>query len=211
MRQPNAKNCSSVSDSRQQQEHAAGKEEADRRAELREHAVPRALARRRVLDRQQHGAAPFAAEAEALAEAAQREQQRRGDADRLVGRQQRRSPPSTRPSSAAPRRASSCGRCDRRSGRTAPSRSAARGRRCAKVASEASVADAGSDAGKNSCRKHQHRRGGVDVEVEELDGRADQAGEQHLARRVDRSRSFFLGLIHRPSARARRKPNGVQA
>ena len=73
---------------RQQQEDAAGTDEADRRAELREHAVPRALARRRVLDRQQHGPAPLAAEPEALAEAAEREQQRRGDADRRVGRQQ---------------------------------------------------------------------------------------------------------------------------
>ena len=87
MRQPKAKNWSSVSQSREQQEDAAGEEEADRRAELRKHAVPGALARRRVLDRQQHRAAPLAAEAQALAEAAQRQQQRRGDADRVVGRQ----------------------------------------------------------------------------------------------------------------------------
>ena len=30
-----------------------------------------------------------------------------------------------------------------------------------------------------------HRGGGVNIEVEELDGRADQAGKQHLARSID--------------------------
>src|SRR5207342_2103176 len=55
----------------QQQEDAAGKEEADRRAELGEHPVPRALVRRRVLDGEQYSAAPLAAESEALAEAAE--------------------------------------------------------------------------------------------------------------------------------------------
>ena len=126
MRQPKREELLVGQPARQQQEDAAGEEEADRRAELREHAVPGALARRRVLDRQQHRAAPLAAEAEALAEPAQREQQRRRDADRARRSAARRSPPSTCPSSAAPPPAWSCGRCDRRSGRTAPSRSAGR-------------------------------------------------------------------------------------
>ena len=43
---------------------------------------------RRVLDRHQHGAAPLAAEAEALDQAAGDQQDRRPDAERLVGRQQ---------------------------------------------------------------------------------------------------------------------------
>ena len=37
---------------------------------------------------------------------------------------------------------------------------------------------------KEQPRKHQHRRGGVNIEVEELDGGADQAGKQHLARAI---------------------------
>ena len=47
------------------------------RPELREHAIPRALSRRRVLDRQQDRAAPFAAEAEPLTEPAERQHDRR--------------------------------------------------------------------------------------------------------------------------------------
>ena len=39
---------------------------------------------------------------------------------------------------------------------------------------------------KEQPRKHEHRGRGVDVEVEELDRRADQTREQDLARRVDR-------------------------
>ena len=145
MRQPQAKNCvvarASADSSRKMPRRT---EEADRRAELREHAVPGALAGRRVLGRQQHRPAPLAAQPQALAEAAQREQQRRRQADRWRRSAAARSPPSTRPSSAAPRPASPCGRCGRRSGRTAPSRPAARRTRCAKVASDCSVADAGS-------------------------------------------------------------------
>ena len=36
--------------------------------------------------------------------------------------------------------------------------------------------------------KDEHRRGRVNVEIEKLDGRADQAGEEHLAGRVERAR-----------------------
>ena len=188
---PEAEELLVAEQARQQQEHAAREEEPDRRAELREHAVPRALARRRVLDREQHRAAPLAAQPQALAEPAQRQQQRRGDADRWRRSAAARSPPSTRPSSAARRPASPCARCGRRNGRTAPSRSAARGTRW-----RTSPARQGRRRGvggrEEQPRKHQHRRGGVDVEVEELDGGADQAGEQHLLRRVDR-----FGGIHR--------------
>ncbi len=50
---------------------------------------PRLLGRR-VLDHHQHGATPFAAEADALQEAQRDEEDRRGDADLLIGRQQLR-------------------------------------------------------------------------------------------------------------------------
>src|SRR3546814_4573892 len=46
---------------RQQQEHAAGADEAERRAQLGEHAVPGALARWCVLGGEQYRAAPFTA------------------------------------------------------------------------------------------------------------------------------------------------------
>ena len=67
----------------------------------------------------------------------------------------------------------------------------------ANVASEASVAEAGSDAGKNKLREDQHRRRRVDVEVEELDRRADQAGKQHLAGPVDGHAGTGGVLAHR--------------
>ena len=52
------------------------------------------------------------------------------------------------------------------------------------VASDASVADGRIGRGKEETRKHQHRRRGVDVEVEELDARADETGQEHLRRTV---------------------------
>ena len=169
----------------EQQEDAAGEEEPDRRAELREHAVPRALAGRRVLDRQQHRAAPLAAETEALAEATQREENRRRDTDRAVGRQ----------------------RADGDGGQAhRQQRGDQRGLAADAVAevAEERRADRPRDEGdrerrqrgerggrrirrrKEQARKDEHRRRGVDVEVEELDRGADQAGEQHLSGTVDR-------------------------
>src|SRR3546814_20836697 len=53
---------------RQQQEHAAGADEAERRAQLGEHAVPGALARWCVLGGEQYRAAPFTAPTQALTE-----------------------------------------------------------------------------------------------------------------------------------------------
>ena len=195
MRQPKAKNCSSVSHFGQHQEDAAGEEEADRRAELREHAVPGALARRRVLDREQHRAAPLAAEPEALAETAQREQERRGDADRVVGRQhadsdrrhahrqqrrdQRRLAADAIAEVAEQRRADRPGEERDREGRQRRERR----RR-------------GIGGRKEQPREDEHRRGRVDVEVEELDRRADQAGEQHLPRGIDGLRSPEVDSAH---------------
>ena len=89
------------------------------------------------------------------------------------------------PSSAARRPASSCVRRDRRKW---PKRADPIGRAkkaIPNVASDASVAVAGSDRWKEQGGEDEHRCGAVDVEVEELDGGADHAGEQHVPRRVD--------------------------
>ena len=54
----------------------------------------------------------------------------------------------------------------------------------ANVASDCRIAAVvASPFGKKSCRKHEHRSVGVDIEIEELDRGADQAGEQHAAGR----------------------------
>ena len=118
-------------------------------------------------------------EPEALAEAAQRQQRRREQARGLrrsaAGRWRR----STCPSSAAPPPAWPCARCDRRSVRTPPSPRAARRTPARRWPATAASRRAGSRGGKEQLRKHQHGGGGVDVEIEELDRGADQAGEQH--------------------------------
>ena len=69
-----------------------------------------------------------------------------------------RSRPSRCPSSAAPRRASLCGRRDRRSGRRAPTRSAGRQNAIAKVASDCSVAPVGFRAGRTAAGRPAPRR-----------------------------------------------------
>ena len=97
-----------------------------------------------------------------------------------------RFPPSKHPWSATPPPVSSCGQRGRRNVRRTPSRWDGRRRPRQTVASEASVAVAGSFAGKNSFGKNEDRGRRVDVEVEELNRRADQAREQDLPRAVDR-------------------------
>ena len=72
----------------EQQEGAVSEEEANRRAQLRERAVQRALARRSVFRRQQRRAAPFAAKAEPLAKARQRQQHRRHNTNGFIAGQQ---------------------------------------------------------------------------------------------------------------------------
>ena len=71
-----------------QKEHAVGHEQADGCAQLGESAKPSAFAFRRVFRGDQCRAAPFAAQAQALAEAEQAQQQRRENADLLVIGQQ---------------------------------------------------------------------------------------------------------------------------
>jgi hypothetical protein len=64
----------------------------------------------------------------------------------------------------------------------------------AKVASEASVAAVASAAGKKSFRKDDDRGGGINVEVEELDGGADETGEEHLRGRIPLLLLLGMGL-----------------
>ena len=154
---------------------------ACRAARSRPPAAPRRPTRRRARAPDRSGRSPAAAA-------------RRGRSWRRSAA--RRSSPSTRPSSAAPRPASSCGRRDRRSGRTARSRSAARRTRSrtspAKQACRRRIG-----LREEQRRKDQHRGGGVNVEVEELDRRADQAGEQDLCRAVDQFWGRGPDVAHR--------------
>src|SRR5262249_17849347 len=69
------------------QKYHSRKEKPDWRTKLWEHPVPCAPSGRRILNRQQHRAAPFPSKAEPLAESAQREQKRRDNANRSVSRQ----------------------------------------------------------------------------------------------------------------------------
>ena len=95
-----------------------------------------------------------------------------------------RSPPSTPPSSAARRPAWSCGRCGRRSARRAPSRGAARERRSRTWPAMPASPTPDPTPERTAAETPAPPRC-VDVEVEELDRRADQAGKQHLPWRVD--------------------------
>ena len=71
----------------QRQKKAGRDDEADRRPELREHAVPGALSGRRVLDRDQRRPAPLAAEPNTLQETQSRQRQRREHARARIRRQ----------------------------------------------------------------------------------------------------------------------------
>ena len=153
MRQPKAKNCSLVSHFESSRNVPPEKRNPIGRAELRKHPVPGAFARRRVFDRQQHRPAPFAAEPKPLPKTAEREQQRRGHADVGVGRAARRCRRWKCPWSAARRPAWLCGRCDRQNVRRAPSRTGARKKRWQMWRARRAMAEAGSDAGKNSLGK----------------------------------------------------------
>ena len=180
-----------VKEMRQQQEHRGRTQEAQRRAQLREHAVPGALARRRVLGGQQHRTAPLPSQAQALAETAQRQQHRRGHADLRMGRQQ-----------ADQHGGDAHGQQRRHQGGLAPDPVAvvAEQRRAQRPGEERQGEGGQRLQGRGGrlrsreeqLREHQHRGGGVDVEIEELDGGADQAGEQDPAGR--------RGCAHRRSA-----------
>ena len=77
-----------VAQKRQNVDHARAQQQTGGNADLRPASVKAAVAARRMLDRQQHCPAPFAADADALEDAQHQQQDRRPDADRGVGRQQ---------------------------------------------------------------------------------------------------------------------------
>ena len=78
-----------VADNRADEEkHAVGHQQADGRAQLRKRAEPGAFALRRVFSRHQRRTAPFAAQADTLADTADAQQQRGEQADFLISRQQ---------------------------------------------------------------------------------------------------------------------------
>jgi hypothetical protein len=180
IRQPQARNSASLSTAVSSQEGAGRTQEPDRRTQLREHPVPGALAGRRVLDREQHGPAPFAAQAQPLSEPAQRQQQAARRCRPAHTSAATRSATVDRPivSSAATSVALRPTRSPKWPNKADPTGRAKNA--SAKVASDCSiVAVAGSAGREEQRREHQHRRRGVDVEIEELDRRTDQAGEQH--------------------------------
>ena len=171
----------------QGQEQAVGRQKADRRAELREHAEPGALALGRILGRQQCRAAPFAAQPQALAEAQHTQQDRRPGPDAVVTRQH-----------ADQRGAHAHQQQGGDQGRFAPDA-------VAEVAEQRRAQWAGEEGDAEGEERRQHLRGagglreehradhqrgggGVDVEVVELDGGADEARGGHAGGGVRRLR-----------------------
>src|SRR6185437_96342 len=69
-------------------DYAGAEEHTGRNADLGPGAIESSLLARRVLDRQQHGAAPFAADSDSLENAERQQRDRCPDADLLIGRQQ---------------------------------------------------------------------------------------------------------------------------
>jgi hypothetical protein len=164
----------------QHDEGAAREKEAERGAELRKHSVPCAPARWRILRRQQHRAAPLATKPQTLAETTEREQGRGDEADRVVGR---------KGADGDCRQAHGQERCDQRglaadavaevAEQCRPDRSRQKRDRERRQRSQCRGNRIGRR--KEQSREHEHGRGGIDVEVEELDGRADEACKQHLS------------------------------
>ncbi|MNE28363.1 hypothetical protein D3C80_1218010 [compost metagenome] len=176
----------------QGQEQAVGSQKADRRAQLREHAEPGALARWCVFGRQQRRAAPFATQAQALAEAQQAKQDRRPHANAVIARQH----------------ADGGGGDAHQQQRRHQGRFAAD--TVAKVAEQCRAQRAGEEGDAEGKKGREHLRGarpgreehradhqrggsGVNVEVVELDGSANEAGGGHPRGRVDR-RGRRLGI-----------------
>ncbi|MDF9892024.1 UNVERIFIED_ORG: hypothetical protein OKW25_001171 [Pseudomonas vranovensis] len=159
------------------------RQKTDGRAQLREHAEPGALAFGRVLGGQQGRAAPFAAQAQALAEAQYTEQDRRPGTNAVVAGQY----------------------ADQGGADTHQQQRGHQGRltpdAVAEVAEQRRAQGPGEegDTEGQECREHlrgagglrkEHRTdyqrgcGGVHVEVVELDGSADEAGGGDPRRRI---------------------------
>ena len=200
MRQPQSRNSLGRQPEAEQQEQPVGGDEARRRAHLRRAAVARAPARRRILDREQRRPAPFAAQPEALAEAQHAQSERRPPARLRIGRQerdQRRRQPHRQQAGdqrrLAPDPVAEMPE-DRRAHRPREERDRQRGE------ARQSAATPGASLGEEQLAEHQARRGRVDVEVVELDRRADEAREQDAG----------VGIAHHASlAASRGRRNGL--
>ena len=164
----------------ERQEQAIGGDETDRRTQLREHAITAAPAGRGVLHRQQRRAAPFAAQAKALAEAEQAQDCRRGDADGGIGGQE-----GDGEGGAAHQQQ----RSDERGFAAQPVAIMAEHQRTDWSGDEGD-GEAGEAeqqlqigiVGREEQRpEHQRRGGGVDVEIIEFHRRADEAGGEDAA------------------------------
>ena len=88
MRQPHASKVGVALDGGEQEQHAGGEQVAQRHPGLRPRGPEAATSSVAVLGRHQHRAAPLAADGEALQQPADQQQDRGGDADGGVRRQQ---------------------------------------------------------------------------------------------------------------------------
>jgi hypothetical protein len=141
------------------------------------------LAGRRIFGGQQHGAAPLAAQAQPLAKPTQRQKHRGQETDRAVGRQQ--TDQDGRDPHGQQRRHQRCLAPDPIA-EVAEQRRPDRPREERQREGRERLQGRGGRIrlGKEQRREHQHGGCRVDVEIEELDGRADQTGEQNAPRRL---------------------------
>ena len=172
---------------REDEEDAAGHQEADGCTELGEHAVEGAFAGGSVFNGQQHGAAPLTAQANALAEAAEGESERGEEAEGAVAGK-----------AADEERGGAHGAESEDEGALAAD--------AVSIVAEEGAADGAGDegdaeggqggedgggaiaCGEEEAREDEDGGSGVDVKVEELDGGADEGGEEYLAGGVDACR-----------------------
>lgn len=188
------KELSLIEEEVDQDEGARRKDEAERCAELGEHPVPSALAGRCVFSGEEDRAAPFAAEAKPLPKAAEREKDGGGDADRRIGGKE---------ADHDGRDAHREKRRDQRDFATEAIAEMPEERRSDGAREEGEgegrerLEDGGACLGfrEEEGREDEDRCGRVDIEIEELDGRADEAREQNAAS-VGRSGLDAGGLGH---------------
>ena len=145
------------------------------------HAVPGLFAGGRVFGRQQHGAAPLAAQSHPLSYSAERQQSGGRHADGCVRRQQTDAHGGNahgeqcRDQSGLASDAIAEMAEQRRPDRTREKCEGKGGQRL-------QHRRGGIAFGEKKFGKHQHRGGGVDIEVEKFDGCADETREQNAAR-----------------------------
>jgi hypothetical protein len=163
---------------RRQRKGAGRRQHAERESDLHQAAVKPAPSRRRVLEHDQRRAAPLAAEADALDDAQRNQQDRRPDADLMIGRQQsdaERTEPHHRHGDHQHRLAAdavaemaeqdAADRAGEKAGRVCAERRQRAGQRI-DVREEQAVEDQG-------------RRGAIDQKVVPFDDGADRSGKHH--------------------------------